>query len=145
MPASGSETEHVDIRTQCLRIPRSTVVCLPRWAGIRIQMPCAGAVGPAGAAGTGCVWGGVPGAAPPRAKEQSHVYLGEEPRPVHVAIEVEGIIHPRWSEWFNGQEVRLTPFDGDASRTTSTADLPDQSALPALLASVTGLNLKSFR
>jgi hypothetical protein len=67
---------------------------------------------------------------------------GEGPRLVHVAIEVEGIIDPRWSEWFNGQEVRLTPSTADASRTTLTADLPDQSALPALLASVTGLNLR---
>ena len=58
------------------------------------------------------------------------------------AIEAEGNIDPRWAEWFDGQQVRLSPSAVDPSRTTLVADLPDQSALPALLASVTGLNLR---
>jgi len=66
----------------------------------------------------------------------------EARRPVHFAIEVEGIVDPRWAEWFNGQEVRLAPSKADVTRTTLIAALPDQAALPALLASVTGLNLR---
>ena len=58
------------------------------------------------------------------------------------AIEVEGVVDPRWSEWFSGWDVSLVPSTADAKRTMVIASLPDQSALPALLAHVTGLNLK---
>ncbi len=62
--------------------------------------------------------------------------------PVQYAIEVDGIVDPRWSEWFGDLEVTLTPSQAAPGRTTLLARLPDQSALPALLARVTGLNLK---
>ncbi|HET7012048.1 MAG TPA: hypothetical protein VFI11_14830 [Anaerolineales bacterium] len=55
-------------------------------------------------------------------------------------IEVDGVVDPRWSEWLSGVDIRLSP--ADAARTILTARLPDQTALPALLARVTGLNLK---
>jgi hypothetical protein len=61
---------------------------------------------------------------------------------IQYAIEVDGIIDPRWSEWFEGLDVSLVPSSLDARRTILIASLPDQSALPALLARVTGLNLK---
>lgn len=57
-------------------------------------------------------------------------------------IEVDGVVDPRWSEWLSGEDIRLSPCAADAARTTLTARLPDQTALPALLARVTGLNLK---
>jgi hypothetical protein len=57
-------------------------------------------------------------------------------------VEVEGIVDPRWSQWFNGLSVVLVPSPEDPRRTALIATLPDQSALPALLARVIGLNLK---
>lgn len=64
------------------------------------------------------------------------------PNAVQFAIEVEGVIDPRWAEWFQGLSVSLVPSQTDARRTVLIASLPDQSALPALLTRVTGLNLK---
>jgi hypothetical protein len=61
---------------------------------------------------------------------------------IQFAIEVEGVLDPRWVEWFNGLPVIVVPSGTEAGRTTLIADLPDQSALPAVLARVTGLNLK---
>jgi len=58
------------------------------------------------------------------------------------AIEVEGVVDPRWSEWFSGLDVAFVPCAADAANTLLIASLPDQAALPALLARVTGLNLK---
>ncbi len=63
-------------------------------------------------------------------------------KPIQYAVEVEGIIDARWSEWFSGLDVSFVPSSLDARRTILIASLPDQSALPALLARVTGLNLK---
>ena len=63
------------------------------------------------------------------------------PKAVQYAIEVEGVIDPRWAEWFNGLSVTVGPSQTDARRTVLIASLPDQSALPALLTRVTGLNL----
>jgi len=61
---------------------------------------------------------------------------------IEFAIEVEGILDPRWVEWFNGTPIIVVPSASDARRTTLTVTLPDQSALPAILGRVTGLNLK---
>jgi hypothetical protein len=61
---------------------------------------------------------------------------------VQYSIEVEGIVAPRWAEWFKGLEVTFIPSSTDPKHTVLIATLPDQSALPALLARVTGLNLK---
>jgi len=61
---------------------------------------------------------------------------------IQYAIEVEGVIHPRWAEWFNGLSVSVLPSRTDGRRSVLVASLPDQSALPALLTCVTGLNLK---
>jgi hypothetical protein len=63
-------------------------------------------------------------------------------RPLRIAIEVEGIVDPRWAEWFVGLEVKLSPSATDARRTTLFVDLPDQSAITDLLARVIGLNLR---
>ena len=61
---------------------------------------------------------------------------------VQYSIEVEGIVAPRWGEWFKGLEVSFVACSSDPRHTLLVATLPDQSALPALLARVTGLNLK---
>jgi hypothetical protein len=61
---------------------------------------------------------------------------------VQYSIEVDGIVDPRWADWFRGLEVTFVPSTADPRRTILVATLPDQSALPALLARVTGLNLK---
>ena len=61
---------------------------------------------------------------------------------IQYAIEIEGVIHPRWAEWFNGLSVSVLPSQTDERRSVLIASLPDQSALPALLTRVTGLNLK---
>jgi hypothetical protein len=55
---------------------------------------------------------------------------------------VDGVVDPRWSEWFDDIEVRIVPSPSLPQRTVLIAQLPDQAALPALLARVTGLNLK---
>ncbi|HSB89217.1 MAG TPA: hypothetical protein VLD63_04220 [Anaerolineales bacterium] len=62
--------------------------------------------------------------------------------PILYAIEVDGIVDARWSEWFEDLDVTFTPSMSNPQHTTLIARLPDQSALPALLARVTGLNLK---
>jgi hypothetical protein len=62
-------------------------------------------------------------------------------RLVEYAIEVAGVIDPRWSEWFDDLEVSILPPGSDVQRTILIARVPDQSALPALLSRVTGLNL----
>jgi hypothetical protein len=64
------------------------------------------------------------------------------PQPLQYAIEVDGVVDGRWSEWFRDFEVTLKPSPANARRTTLIARLPDQSALPALLTRVTGLNLR---
>jgi hypothetical protein len=61
---------------------------------------------------------------------------------VNYAIEVDGVVDPRWSEWFADMDVTLEPSQSDPRRTTLVARLADQAALPALLARVTGLNLR---
>lgn len=61
---------------------------------------------------------------------------------IEYAIEVEGVVDERWSEWFDEGEVTVIPSRSNPQRTTLVASLPDQSALPALLARVTGLNLR---
>lgn len=63
------------------------------------------------------------------------------PKAIQYTIEVEGVIDPRWAEWFQGLSVSVVPSQADARRTVLIASLPDQSALPALLTRVTGLNL----
>jgi hypothetical protein len=71
--------------------------------------------------------------------------MTEPSRPAHgiqCAIEVEGILDSRWAGWFDGLPVKMVPSGPDGRRTTLIADLPDQSALPAVLARVTSLNLK---
>jgi hypothetical protein len=64
------------------------------------------------------------------------------PQSIQFVIEVEGVLDPRWEEWFSGLSVSVVPSGGDTRRTMLIADLADQTALPALLARVTGLNLK---
>ncbi|MBM3122674.1 MAG: hypothetical protein FJZ97_10910 [Chloroflexi bacterium] len=61
---------------------------------------------------------------------------------VQYSIEVEGIVAPRWAEWFKGLEVSFVACSSQPRHTLLVATLPDQSALPAVLARVTGLNLK---
>jgi hypothetical protein len=61
---------------------------------------------------------------------------------IQFAIEVEGVLDPRWEEWFSGLSVSVVPSGTNAKRTMLIATVPDQSALPAVLARVTGLNLK---
>jgi hypothetical protein len=61
---------------------------------------------------------------------------------VQFALEVEGILDPRWAECFDGVPVAVVPSRPGARQTTLIVTLPDQSALPAVLARVTGLNLK---
>lgn len=63
-------------------------------------------------------------------------------KPILVAIEVDAIVDARWSEWFDDLDVTFTPSMSNPQHTTLIAKLPDQSALPALLSRVTGLNLK---
>ncbi len=61
---------------------------------------------------------------------------------IQFTVEVEGIIDPRWREWFSGLDVTLIPSMLDPRRTLLIARLPDQAALPSLMTRVTGLNLK---
>ena len=63
-------------------------------------------------------------------------------KPILYAIEVDAIVDSRWSEWFDDLDVTFTPSLSDPRHTTLIARLPDQSALPALLSRVTGLNLE---
>jgi hypothetical protein len=60
---------------------------------------------------------------------------------VQFVIEVDGVIDPRWTEWFDDQDVQIMPTAYER-HTTLIAQLADQAALPALLARITGLNLK---
>jgi hypothetical protein len=62
--------------------------------------------------------------------------------PVEYTIEVEGVVAPRWAEWFKGLEVSFLACNSEPRHTLLVATVPDQSALPAVLARVTGLNLK---
>jgi hypothetical protein len=57
-------------------------------------------------------------------------------------LEVEGILDPRWAEWFDEYPVSVVQSATNAARTLLIVTLPDQSALSAVLARVTGLNLK---
>jgi hypothetical protein len=71
--------------------------------------------------------------------------MTEPSRPAHgiqCAIEVEGILDSRWIGWFDGLSVVMVPSGDNGRRTTLVADLPDQTALSALLGRVTGLNLR---
>ena len=63
-------------------------------------------------------------------------------KPILYAIEIDAIVDSRWSEWFDDLDVTLTPSTSNPQHTILSARLPDQSALPALLSRVTGLNLK---
>jgi len=63
-------------------------------------------------------------------------------KPILYAIEIDAIVDSRWSEWFDDLDVTLTPSTSNPQHTIPSARLPDQSALPALLSRVTGLNLK---
>lgn len=60
---------------------------------------------------------------------------------VRFVIEVDGVVDPRWTEWFDDQDVQIMPTASER-RTALVANLADQAALPALLARITGLNLK---
>ena len=71
--------------------------------------------------------------------------MSEPSQPAHgieCAIEVEGILDSRWADWFDGFAVAMVPSGADGKRTTLLVDLPDQNAVPAVLARVTSLNLK---
>jgi hypothetical protein len=61
---------------------------------------------------------------------------------IQCGIEVEGILDTRWAGWFDGLPVVMVPSGPEGKRTTLVFDLPDQTALPGVLARVTGLNLK---
>jgi hypothetical protein len=61
---------------------------------------------------------------------------------IQFSIEVEGVLNPRWEEWFNGLSVAVVPSSSNPGRTMLIASVPDQSALPAVLARVSDLNLK---
>ncbi len=61
---------------------------------------------------------------------------------VMFTLEVEGILDPRWAEWFDETPVVVVPSAAAAGRTTLIITVPDHSALPAALARATGLNLK---
>jgi hypothetical protein len=60
---------------------------------------------------------------------------------VRYVIEVEGVVDPRWMEWFDDQDVQIMPTVYER-HTTLIAQVADQAALPAMLARITGLNLK---
>jgi hypothetical protein len=71
--------------------------------------------------------------------------MTESPRPAHgvqCVIEVEGILDSRWADWFDGLAVVMVPSRAEGGRTDLVFELPDQGALPAVLARVTSLNLK---
>jgi len=61
---------------------------------------------------------------------------------IQCAIEVEGILDSRWADWFDGLPVAMVPSGAGGKHTTLVVDLPDQNAVPAVLARVTSLNLK---
>jgi len=65
-----------------------------------------------------------------------------EPGDIRYLVEVDGVVDPRWVEWFEGQDVNIVPSLSFPQRTVLIVQLPDQAALPALLARVTGLNLR---
>ena len=60
-----------------------------------------------------------------------------ETQPVHYEITVQGVLGPRWSDWFDG--LQLTS-DADG-RTTITGPVADQAALHGLLTKIRDLGL----
>ena len=60
-----------------------------------------------------------------------------ETQPVHYEITVQGVLGPRWSDWFDG--LQLTS-DADG-RTTITGPVADQAALHGLLTRIRDLGL----
>ena len=60
-----------------------------------------------------------------------------ETQPVHYEITVQGVLGPRWSDWFDG--LQLTS-DADG-RTTIAGPVADQAALHGLLARIRDLGL----
>ena len=60
-----------------------------------------------------------------------------ETQPVHYEITVQGVLGPRWSDWFDG--LQLTS-DADG-RTTSAGPVADQAALHGLLTRIRDLGL----
>ena len=56
--------------------------------------------------------------------------------PAYYEIRVEGILHERWSDWFEGMRIETV---GDATVLSGT--LPDQSALHGILDKVRDLGL----
>jgi len=60
-----------------------------------------------------------------------------ETQPVHYEITVQGVLGPRWSDWFDG--LQLTS-DADG-RTTIAGPVADQAALHGLLTKIRDLGL----
>ena len=60
-----------------------------------------------------------------------------ETQPVHYEITVQGVLGPRWSDWFDG--LQLTS-DADG-RTTIAGPVADQAALHGLLTRIRDLGL----
>ena len=60
-----------------------------------------------------------------------------ETQPVHYEITVQGVLGPRWSDWFDGL---LLTSDADG-RTTITGPVADQAALHGLLTRIRDLGL----
>ena len=58
-------------------------------------------------------------------------------QPVHYEITVQGVLGPRWSDWFDG--LQLTS-DADG-RTTIAGPVADQAALHGLLTRIRDLGL----
>ena len=60
-----------------------------------------------------------------------------ETQPVHYEITVQGVLGPRWSDWFDG----LLLTSGADGRTTITGPVADQAALHGLLTRIRDLGL----
>jgi hypothetical protein len=58
------------------------------------------------------------------------------PGPARYEVRVEGVLDERWSEWFQGMEIR-----SDGAETILAGTLPDQSALHGILNRVWDLGL----
>ena len=58
-------------------------------------------------------------------------------QPAYYEIRIEGSLHPHWSEWFEGLEIRQLP----GGATLIAGELPDQAALHGILMKIRDLGL----